>query len=133
MPPSTRLEWFGEDCSHHPFRAHFQSLAPQANYCKGRNLALQLFQPVVQLHLRRKIMKKLQQFFAAVVLTLLLSASTFAGDGIIMPWVTPPPPPTPVATNNASATEGTITTWLASNDSTTEVALSLLQGVLALF
>ena len=77
-------------------------------------------------------MKKLQQLFASVVLTLLLSVSVFAGDGIIQPWVTAPPPP-PVATNGASAAEGLILPWLTSNDSATEVALSLLQGVLALF
>jgi hypothetical protein len=78
-------------------------------------------------------MKKLQQLFASVVLTLVLSASTFAGDGTISPWVTPPPPPPSGATNNASATEGIIQTWLTSNDSASEVALSLWQDVLALF
>ena len=77
-------------------------------------------------------MKKLQQLFAAVILTLLLSASTFAGDGTIWTMLTPPPPP-PVATNNASADEGIISPMLTSNDSATEVALSLLQGVLVLF
>ena len=78
-------------------------------------------------------MKKLQQLFASVVLTLLLSVSAFAGDGIIQTWVTEPPPPPPVATNNASAAEGVIWPMLTSNDSATEVALSLWQGVLALF
>ena len=79
-------------------------------------------------------MKKLQQPFASVVLTLLLSISVFAGDGIIHTLLTEPtPPPPPVATSNASASEGIITTGLTSNDSATEVALSLLQGVLALF
>lgn len=90
------------------------------------------FQPVVQLHLRRKTMKKLQQLFASVVLTLLLSVSAFAGDGVIIAWVTAPPQP-PVTTNNAAATEGIMWPMLTSNDSATEVSLSLLQGVLALF
>lgn len=79
-----------------------------------------------------KTMKKLQQLFAAVVLTLLLSASAFAVDGIIMPMLTEPPPP-PVTTNNASAPEGIITIGVTSADPVAEVALSLLQGVLALF
>lgn len=80
-------------------------------------------------------MKKLQQLFASVVLTLLLSASTFAGDGLIYPMITQPTPtPTPVSTtNNASAAEGIISPMFTSDDSATEVALSLLQGVLALF
>jgi hypothetical protein len=76
-------------------------------------------------------MKKLQQLFAAVVLTFLLSVSAFAGDGVIIAWVTEPPPS--VATNNTSADEGIIQPWLTSNDSVTEVTLSLLQGVLILF
>lgn len=77
-------------------------------------------------------MKTLQQFFASVILTLLLSIGVFAADGIITTMVTAPPPP-PVATNGASAGEGIILTWLTSNDSATEVSLSLLQGALALF
>jgi hypothetical protein len=80
-------------------------------------------------------MKKLQQLFASVVLTLVLSASTFAGDGTIWPWViSPAPTPTPVTTtNNSAEAEGIIVIWLTSDGSTTEVALSLLQGVLAQF
>jgi hypothetical protein len=62
----------------------------------------------------------------------LLSVCAFASDGIIHTGITSPPPP-PIATNNASATEGTIWTWLTSDDSTSEVTLSLLQGVLAVF
>lgn len=77
-------------------------------------------------------MKKLQQLFAAVALTFLLSASTFAGDGIILPWVTSPPPP-PVAPSNASAAEGIIELGATSADPVAEVALGLWQGVLALF
>lgn len=80
-------------------------------------------------------MKKLQHLFGSIVLTLVLSASTFAGDGIIYPMITQPTPtPTPLTTtNNASASEGIISPMLTSNDSAAEVALSLLQGVLALF
>ncbi|HLL72610.1 MAG TPA: hypothetical protein VK363_14295 [Pyrinomonadaceae bacterium] len=138
MPPSTRPEWFGENHSHHPFRQHFQSHATQANDCKRARL----IPPHTGLSacdrnftFAGKIMKKLQHLFASVVLTLVLSASTFAGDGLIYPWVTEPTPtPTPVATtNNASAAEGIITTGVTSSDPVAEVALSLLQSVLALF
>lgn len=79
-------------------------------------------------------MKKLQQLFASVVLILVLSISVFAGDGIIeIGRTVPPPPPPSIATNNASEAEGIIEIGAKSTDSVTEVALSLLQGVLALF
>jgi hypothetical protein len=77
-------------------------------------------------------MKNLQRLFALVIFTFLLSISVLAGDGIIHTWVTEPPPP-PVATSNASATEGIIQIGATSTDPVAEVALSLLQGVLALF
>lgn len=101
----------------------------------AETLPLQLFQPALQLHLCRKIMKKLQHLFVAVVLTLVLSTSTFAGDGTIWTWVTEPTPtPTPVTTTtNVSATEGIIQTWLTSDDPVAEVTLSLWQSVLVLF
>jgi hypothetical protein len=78
-------------------------------------------------------MKKPQQFLAAVVLTLLLSVSALAGDGVIYPMITQPTPTPVTTTNNASASEGIISPMLTSNDSAAEVALSLLQGVMALF
>ena len=77
-------------------------------------------------------MKKLQQLFASAVLTLVLSASTFAGDGIISPWVIPPPPPAAVATNDAAEAEGVITTMGMATDPVTEVVLGLLPSVLGL-
>jgi hypothetical protein len=83
-----------------------------------------------------KTMKKLQQLFALVVLTLMLSASTLAGDGTIWTMKTDPPPPPPssvMTTNEAAEDEGIITTWRTANDSVTEVVQSLLPGVLALF
>jgi hypothetical protein len=81
----------------------------------------------------RNIMKKLQQLFASVVLSLMLSASTFAGDGLILPWVTPPPPPAAVATNDGAEAEGIISTGrTAPVDPVTEVVLSLLPSVLGL-
>jgi len=80
-------------------------------------------------------MKKLQQLIASVVLTLVLSASTFAGDGVIWPMRTEPAPtPAPVvATNNEAEDEGIIVAWRKAHDSGTEVLLSMLQSVLALF
>lgn len=80
-------------------------------------------------------MKKLQQLFATGVLIILLSISTFAGDGIIHTWRTdppPPPPPAAVATNDQAEAEGIIIIWRTAADSVTEVALSVLPSVLAL-
>lgn len=80
-------------------------------------------------------MKKLQQLSVAVILTLLISVSAFAADGVIWPMRTEPtPPPPPVmATNNPPEAEGIIQTWATSSDTPAEVMLSLLPSVLALF
>ena len=79
-------------------------------------------------------MKKLQQLFGTIILTLVLSASTFAGDGIIIIWVTEPTPtPAPVMATSNEAEAECVTNMSAANDSVTEVALSMLQSVLALF
>ena len=79
-------------------------------------------------------MKKLQQLFASVVLTLLLSVSAFAGDGVIIAWVTAPPSPLALGTsNNATEGDGIISTGVASSDPVAEIALGVLQSVLALF
>ena len=79
-------------------------------------------------------MKKLNKLFASVVLSLLLSVSTFAGDGIIMPMRTDPPPPSSsVATNDESATEGITETGDTATDPATLIALNLLNTLLTLF
>ena len=79
-------------------------------------------------------MKKLQQLFASFVLTLVLSASTFAADGVIWPWFISPAPAPVMATNNETEDAGIITIdGSESADPVTEVALSLLPSVLALF
>ncbi len=82
-------------------------------------------------------MKKLQMLFASVALTLLLSASAFAGDGIIEIGKTPPPPPPSSASStslsDAVETEGIISTGAPTADLVAEVVSGLLQGVLALF
>lgn len=82
-------------------------------------------------------MKNLQRLCASVVLTLALAASVFAGQ--IDTGKTPPPPPPTSAT-----AAGQIDTGIAPPDTTpngettsvesvTEIALNLLQSVLALF
>jgi hypothetical protein len=82
-------------------------------------------------------MKKLQQLFATFVLTLSLSVSALAGEGIIYTGKTDPPPPPPtsaMATNNEAEAEGIILTGrTASDDPVTEIVLNLLPSVLALF
>jgi phage-related minor tail protein len=79
-------------------------------------------------------MKKLQQLFVSVALTLLLSISTFAGDGVIITWRTEPTPtPAPVMATSNEAEAECVTNMSAANDSVTEVVLSLLPSVLALF
>ena len=78
-------------------------------------------------------MKKLQQLFASIVLTLLLSVSTFAGDGVIITWNTEPTLPPVTVISNEGEAEGVITTMRPATDPVTEIALSLLPSVLALF
>ena len=78
-------------------------------------------------------MKKLQQLFGAVVLTFLLSISGLAADGIIVAWKTQPPPGSVMTTTDVVRNEGIITIGATSDDSVTEVLLSLLPSVLALF
>lgn len=74
-------------------------------------------------------MKPLRQFCATVALTLILAASTFAGDiqcGAVPP---PPDPPAPMMSEMSGATsDGTY-----SLEPLTELTLSFLQSVLSLF
>ena len=70
------------------------------------------------------------------MLTFLLSISVFAGDGIILTGKTDPtPPPAPVARmSDEVEVDGIVhTDGAAADDSVTEVLLSLLPSVLALF
>lgn len=79
-------------------------------------------------------MKKLQQLVMLGIFTSSLVISVYAGDGIIHTLKTEPPPtPTPRAISDVSASEDIITIGVQSGDAITEIALSLLQGVLALF
>jgi hypothetical protein len=81
-------------------------------------------------------MKRLQQLNIAVVLSLLFSVATFAGE-IGMPKAPPPPPPGSSSTttpgdiwiDTSAATQGPA---LAS-DSAEGIALNLLQSILSVF
>jgi len=81
-------------------------------------------------------MKKLQQLCMAGVFTLVLTTATFAGD-IQTPGITQPPPPPPDGLS--AITPGDIETGpgvqnsQATSDSVTDIALNLLQTMLALF
>jgi hypothetical protein len=82
-------------------------------------------------------MKKIQQLLALVVLAVLLSASAFAGVITIGKSEPPPPPPATasVATqqDTEAEAEGVMTTGVPSSEAVKEMALSVLQSVLALF
>jgi len=82
-------------------------------------------------------MKKLQQFCAAVVLTLALALSAAAGD-ISMPGATTPPPGQSSVTGEISFPGATATGEISipgavALDPVTEAALSLLQSLMSLF
>ena len=74
-------------------------------------------------------MKNLRQICATLALSLVLVPSAFA-DGFISTTKTDPPPPAPTV-----AADGFITTGKAGQpaDTVTEIALGLLQSVIALF
>jgi hypothetical protein len=81
-------------------------------------------------------MKTLRQLCVAVVFTLALSISTFAGEIEITKTAAPPPQ---TATANADIQTGiagqeeTGSSEATAADSATEIALNLLQSVLSLF
>lgn len=82
-------------------------------------------------------MKKLQRFTIAVVLTLALSASAFAGD-IWLGKAPPPPPEPPSATAPGIIHTGIQTpseqqNSAAPSEAFAEIALNLLQSLLSVF
>jgi hypothetical protein len=82
---------------------------------------------------QEKTMKKLQQLCMAGVFTLVLTTATFAGD-IATPGKTQPPPPD----GSSAITPGDIHTGGVQNpqamsDSVADIALNLLQTMLAMF
>jgi hypothetical protein len=74
-------------------------------------------------------MKSYRNALSALVLAIVLSTSTFAGDGVLWTGITPPPPPPPQA-------DGVLWTGIAAPapeaDTLTEIALSLLQSLIPL-
>lgn len=81
-------------------------------------------------------MKRLRQLCAATALTILLTNVAAAeGEGIMHPWYVPPPPPPPAAkTLSPNTGNGELTTMNEeSATDLTEITLSLIQSMLALF
>jgi hypothetical protein len=81
--------------------------------------------------------KKLRLLPSSIALTILLSVSASAGimtTGNSQPPPPPPPAPTSVAAESTEAeADGTMDAEVASPAPVTEIALSVLQSVLALF
>ena len=78
-------------------------------------------------------MKKLQQLCMAGVFTLVLTTATFAGDISTGGFTQPPPPPASSATTPGDIQTGGIQSPQAISDSVTDIALNLLQTMLAMF
>jgi hypothetical protein len=77
-------------------------------------------------------MKRLQQLGISVVLALMFSVSTLAGD-IGMPKAPPPPSSSSETTPGQIETPGYMYIDFGSSDSVGLTALSLLQGILSVF
>lgn len=77
-------------------------------------------------------MRNLRQLCAAVVLTLVVTAHTFAGDMHTLAIDPPPPPPAETEGQMDTTVEGQIHTTSSDTDPISDVALGLLQGVLSL-
>jgi hypothetical protein len=78
-------------------------------------------------------MRILQQLIMAVVLTLALSASAFAGIIGTSPEAPPPEPPSATATGTISTGPGDAQSIGAPSNPVMDVALNLLQSVLSVF
>jgi hypothetical protein len=81
-------------------------------------------------------MKSLRQLCAATALTILLTNVAAADEGVMHPWYVPPPPPPPatkVVSQETPAGELKTTSEEPLTDLATEIALGLVQGMLALF
>lgn len=73
-------------------------------------------------------MKNLQRFTMAVVLALMLTASTSAGD-IWIGKAPPPPPSSDIPTPTSAETQSPV----PASDSVEGIALNLLQSILSVF
>jgi hypothetical protein len=81
-------------------------------------------------------MKRLRQLCAAIALTILLTNIASAEEGVMHPWYVPPPPPPPATKLMSSETpngELKTTSEEPATDLATEITLSLIQSMLALF
>jgi hypothetical protein len=79
-------------------------------------------------------MKRLRQLCAATALTILLTNTASADEGVMQPWYVPPPPPAAKIMPDETATgEFNTTSEEPATDLATEITLSLIQSMLALF
>lgn len=80
-------------------------------------------------------MKSLRQLCATAALTILLTNIASAEEGVMHPWYVPPPPPHTAKMVSTGTASGGLTTTSEepATDLATEIALSLVQSMLALF
>lgn len=80
-------------------------------------------------------MKRLRQLCAATALTILLTNVAWADEGVMHPWYVPPPPAPPAKMMSSDTSSGKLTTMSEepATDLATEITLSLIQSMLALF
>ena len=80
-------------------------------------------------------MKRLRQLCAAIALTILLTNIASAEEGVMHPWYVPPPPPPETKLISPNTATGELTTMSEepATDLATEITLSLIQSMLALF
>ena len=76
-------------------------------------------------------MKHFKQLCATLALVIVLANATVAGEGVMYPWITPPPPPP--SSPLASPVAGNIQEVSATEELTTDIALSLVKSLLTLF
>jgi hypothetical protein len=77
-------------------------------------------------------MKKLSPACVAVVLSLLLSASAFAGD-IYIPAPAPPPPEACTVTAPSETANAPLGGAVAQSNAVSDIAMGLLQSLLSVF
>ena len=79
-------------------------------------------------------MKRLRQLCAATAFTILLTNIAWADEGVMHPWYVPPPPPTTKIMSSETPTgELNTTSEEPATDLATEITVSLIQSILALF
>ena len=78
-------------------------------------------------------MRKLRHLSMAIVLTLMLGTSAFAGIIDCPPAPAAPPPPSITASGTVETPPSDVTAPVASTDPVVDIALALLQSALSLF